>query len=108
MRRILLGLGALMMVWAAVVSVSGQESDPWVGTWKHNLAKSQYDPPGMRPKNPSTLKREAAGDGYKVTTDGMNAEGVPTHTEYTVSPDGKDYPVKGTPSVDSVAIKRID
>jgi hypothetical protein len=38
MRRTLLGACGLMMVWAAI-SVSGQASDPWVGTWKHNLEK---------------------------------------------------------------------
>ena len=108
MRRILLGACAVMTVWATVVSVSGQSSDPWIGSWKTNLEKSQYDPPSMRPKNPSILKREVAGDGYKVITNGMNGEGVPTHTEYTVSPDGRDYPITGTASVDSVAIKRFD
>jgi hypothetical protein len=98
---------AMMTVWGTVVSVSGQASDPWIGTWKTNVAKSQYDPPSMKPLHPSTLKREAAGDGYRVTSDGMNGEGTPTHIEYTAMLDGNEYPLKGTSSADSVTMTRV-
>jgi hypothetical protein len=107
-RTILLGACAVVTVLAAIVSVSSQASDPLIGTWKTNIAKSRYDPPSMQPKNPSILKREAVGDGYRVTSDGMNGEGKPTHIEYTFGADGKDYPLKGTASADSVNVVRID
>ena len=85
------------------------QQDPFLGTWKQNLAKSKYDPASGTPKAGTTVKREAAGSGYKVTTDGMNAQGAPTHTEYTTATlDGKDYPLKGSADYDSVAIKKID
>lgn len=108
MRRILLGACALMTVCAAVSSVSGQAPDPFVGTWRTNIAHSQYDPVTMKPMNPSTLIRAVAGDGYRVTSKGVNGQGVPTSIEYTFSLDGKDYPLKGTTSADSVAVVRID
>ncbi len=85
------------------------QRDPLVGTWKANLAKSKYDPANLTPKTGVTVKREVAGSGYKLTTDGMNAQGAATHTEYTAATlDGKDYPLKGSPDFDSVSLKRID
>jgi hypothetical protein len=96
---------------ASVVILGGTafaQSDPWVGTWKVNLAKSKYDP-GPAPKTAGTVKIEVAGNGYKVTTDDMNAQGVATHEEQTVATvDGKDYPIKGSADVDSVSLKKID
>jgi hypothetical protein len=84
------------------------QQDPYLGTWKTNLAKSKYDP-GPAPRNPTTIKRESApGGGVKTTVDGMDAQGNPTHSEYTASYDGKDYPVKGSTEWDTVAIRRID
>ncbi len=49
-----------------------------------------------------------------MTTDGQNAKGEETHSEYTAKLDGKDYPWKGTvagkPNMeqDAVSWKRID
>jgi hypothetical protein len=108
MRRTLLGACAVMAVSAALASVSGQTPDPFVGTWKTNIAKSQYDPASMAPKSPSILTREAVGTGFTVTSDGVNGQGIRTHIEYSFSPDGKDYPIKGTTSADSVAVIYID
>ena len=50
------------------------QNDPWVGTWKQNLAKSKYDPASQTPTTIVTVNRQASGSGYKVTTDGMNPQ----------------------------------
>jgi len=50
---------------------------------------------------------EAAGDNIKVTVDGVDAQGKPTHNEWTGKFDGKDYPLTGDPSGDSRAYKKI-
>jgi hypothetical protein len=97
-------LRALIFVLAIVAATPGMwaQQDPFIGTWKQNLAKSKYDP-GPPPKGPTTVRREAApGGGVKVTTDGMNAQGQPTHTEYTAKYDGTDTPLKGSPNYDTV------
>jgi hypothetical protein len=88
--------------------VSAQTADPFVGTWRTNIDKSSYDPPSMRPQQPSILTRVVAGDGFTVTSVGRNGEGVPTSIAYTFTPDGRDYPLKGTSSADSVAVVRVD
>ena len=76
------------------------------GTWKLNVAKSKYDP-GPPPKESAT-KIEAVPGGLKFTVDGVNAEGKPTHFEWTAKFDGKDVPVKGDPNRDTAALKKVD
>jgi hypothetical protein len=80
-------------------------SNPHMGTWKLNEAKSKLSP-GL-PKN-TTVVYEAAGDSVKATVEGVDAQGKPTHNEWTGKFDGKDYPVTGDPSSDTRALKQID
>ena len=90
---------------ADIVSLSAQASDPRIGTWKLNVAKSKFSGPAPQSL---TLKVEASGQGEKVTTEGVNAEGGRIATQYTANYDGKDYPITGTPNADTVSLKRID
>ena len=82
-------------------------ADVFSGTWKINLAKSKYDP-GPAPKGPNFSKIEAIEGGLKFTNDGVNAEGKPTHSEWSGKFDGKDNPVKGDANRDTAALKKID
>ena len=106
MRGLGVVLGAVALVMSAFVT-QARAADSSVGTWKVNLAKSKYDP-GPPPKGPNVVKIEADGDGIKVTNDGVNAQGQPTHVTYSAKYDGKDYPESGNPNVDTISIKRID
>ena len=69
-----------------------------MGTWKLNEAKSKLAP-GAAKNN--TVVYEPAGDSVKVTIDGTDAAGNPTHNEWTGKFDGRDYPVTGDPNSDS-------
>ena len=80
-------------------------ADGFMGTWKLNEAKSKLS--AGTPKN-STVVYEAAGDNVKVTIDGADSDGKPTHNEWTGKFDGKDYPVTGDPSSDSRSLKKIN
>src|SRR5215813_596879 len=82
------------------------QTDPHIGTWKLNLAKSKYSP-GPPPKS-QTATFEAAGQGVKVTAKITDAEGKTVDFQFTANYDGKDYPVTGNPDVDATALKRID
>ena len=84
------------------------QQDPAIGTWKLNLAKSKYSPPGLAPKSLTTKLEPYGKNGVKLTADGADAQGKPTHVEYSAEADGKDYPVKGNPDADAVSLKRID
>ncbi len=76
-----------------------------MGTWKLNEAKSKLAPGA--PKN-TTVVYEAAGDSVKVTVDGVDGQGKPTHSEWTGKFDGKDYPVTGDPTSDMRSVKTIN
>ncbi len=87
-------------------ALSAQAADPLVGTWKLNVAKSTYSP-GPAPKS-LTAKIEAAGEGEKLTADGVRGDDTPIRVEYTAQYDGKDYPISGSPMADTVSLKRLD
>ncbi len=92
---------ALCFVAAAVCFAA----DAFIGTWKLNEAKSKID--AGSPKN-TTVVYEAAGDSVKVTTDGTNGDGKPSHSEWTGKFDGKDYPVTGDGSADTRSYTKVD
>ena len=74
----------------------------FMGTWKLNEAKSKI--PAGEPKN-NTVVYEASGDQIKVTIDGTDASGNPTHNEWTGKFDGNDYPVTGDPNSDARSVE---
>ena len=80
-------------------------ADPQMGTWKLNEAKSKIG--AGSPKN-TTVVYEVAGDSVKVTTDGTDGDGKPSHGVWTGKFDGKDYPVTGDPSTDTRSYKKVD
>jgi hypothetical protein len=104
MRRVSLTISLALC--AGLVLLSAQATNPRIGSWQNNIAKSKYDP-GPGPKS-QTLKIEAAGEGEKVTSETVTADGSKTTTEYTANYDGKPYPIKGSATADTVALKRVD
>ena len=108
-RAVTLGIvvGLAVVLGANITSLSAQASDPRVGTWKLNVAKSKYNP-GPAPQS-QTLTIEPVGKGEKVTSEAVSADGKRTTTTYTANFDGKDYPLTGSAlGADKVSLKRID
>jgi len=83
------------------LSLGFAADNPNIGTWKLNEAKSKI-PAGVG-KN-TTVVYSAAGSDITVTTDGVDASGKPTHSEWTGKFDGKPYPVTGMSTVDARAV----
>ena len=75
-----------------------------MGTWKLNEAKSKF---GAGATKNHTVVYAAAGDSVKVTVDGVDAQGKPSHNEWTGKFDGKDYPLVGDPNSDTRAYKAV-
>jgi hypothetical protein len=102
------GVVAFLAVCLVVISPlsSFAQTDPIIGTWKLNPAKSKYSP--GPPLKSQTLTYEAVGQGVKVTVKGTDAEGKPIEGQFTANYDGKDYPVTGNPNWDAITWKRID
>ncbi|MFH0908259.1 MAG: hypothetical protein V1929_05820, partial [bacterium] len=72
---------AVVLAFACLVAVSTQAASPLSGSWRLNVAKSKYSP-GPPPKS-GTTRYEATQDGFKMASDGVNAQGQTTHSEYT-------------------------
>ncbi len=99
-------IAATILFVLAVATAAMAADDPFVGTWKLNLTKSKYNP-GPAPKS-AKAKIESQENGIKVIGDGVNAEGKTTHFETTAKFDGKDYPIVGNPTLDTISLKKID
>jgi hypothetical protein len=78
---------------------------PQMGTWKLNEAKSKLVK--SMGKNQAVVYAPA-GRSVKVTVDGVDAKGKPTHNEWTGKFDGKDYPVAGDRDSDMRSYKKVD
>jgi hypothetical protein len=99
------GIGVAVICVVALSAVAGAQTDPLVGTWKLDVAKSTYKP-GPAPKS-ATVAIEAAGKGIKVAVDAVTADG-PMKWGYSSAGDGKDVPVTGHPMYDAAAVTRTN
>jgi VCBS repeat-containing protein len=76
-----------------------------IGSWKLNNAKSKL-PTGMGKNNTVVYTEE--GDKIKVTVDGTDKDGKPTHSVWVGKFDGKAYPIKGNLAYNSVGYRVIN
>ena len=96
MKTLITAVALLSIVGGTAVA---QTTDPLVGTWKLNAAKSK----GSAFKS-GTTKVEAAGAGVKFTVELVGPDGA-TNWAFTANYDGKDNPVTGkSPYGDTVAL----
>jgi hypothetical protein len=102
-RRI--GVFAALAIVLAAGSVLLAQSNPFVGTWKLNLASSKYNP-GPPPQS-QTRTWDAAG---MVMVNGVGATGKPFSYGYSIKGDGKDYPTMGAipNKADMISTKKVD
>jgi hypothetical protein len=106
MKRLLAFAAVTVLACAAATTLLAQ--NPIVGTWKLDLAKSKYNS-GPAPKS-LTRTVEAQGDKMKYSFEGVSADGSPLTYTFTVSYDGKDYPITGSGApggADTIAIKLL-
>ena len=102
----------MLLVPAFLASVGAlAQNDPLTGTWKINLARSNYIA-GSPPRS-GTNKITAVPGGIRVVADLVAANGQVSHSVFTEKFDGKDYPYEasagGKPAAfDTVSGIRID
>jgi hypothetical protein len=80
------------------------QTDPFVGTWKLNVAKSKFGP-GAERKSETRIV-ESSPTGMKVSVDRTNADGSNQQYNYTTDFDGKPHPITGMApyGADSIAV----
>jgi len=77
-----------------------------LGTWQLNVAKSQFTPgPGWQ----SQIRvYRATPEGIAVTWTGVDAKGGKMRVSYAYAYDGRDYPMLGSASYDTLNAVRMD
>ena len=95
-----------LVVGMACAAVIASATEPVVGTWKLNVAKSTYRP-GPAPKGETRIY-EAASEGIKVTVKTLEPDGRAVTIHVSANYDGKDYPVNGGGEISAIALKKVD
>ena len=80
-------------------------ANPQMGTWKLNEGKSKIAP-GMGKSTTVTYTEQ--GDKIKVTVDGVDKDGKPTHGAWVGKWDGKAYKATGNLAWDSAAYRVVN
>jgi opacity protein-like surface antigen len=99
-------VGTVLAIGGMAVASAASATDPIIGTWKLNLAKSKFSP-GPAPKS-HTRTYTATADGIELTFDSVAADGTTSSGKSSYKYDGKDYPITGSSDFDTVALKRTD
>jgi len=103
----LLALGFACIAGLALSAAHAASSDdPVLGTWQLNVPKSQFTPgPGWQ----SQIRvYQATPEGVSVSWTGVDAQGEKMQVSYTYAYDGRDYPMLGSASYDTLNAVRID
>jgi hypothetical protein len=97
----------LALVFAMALPQPGlAQSNPWLGMWKLNLAKSTYAP-GQTPRS-STYNFQGAGSNLTNTVETVDAAGGSIKTVNPHVYDGQIHPITGNPDVDTRMYTRVD
>jgi len=103
----------IVLAFAVVLSliatdVLRAEDDPFIGTWKLNLAKSKYN--GAQAPKSETRTVVVQGNGDTVSYEGIAADGSSISYRFTTNLDGKDSSISGAGpfGADTISVKRVN
>ena len=100
-RAVLVGVVLLALVFSPLHGAA--QSNPRLGTWKLNLAKSKYEH-GVAPKDETRTYSAWQGDGVSVSIVATTMSGEKQTTTFSNKYDGKDNPYRG-PAGDTISVK---
>ena len=105
MKRFFTMVAVCILIFTTASLVLAQ-SDPRVGTWKLNTAKSKSDAP---PRKSETRTYQSSGDSIMMHAEVMNNDGSKQVYGYTGKLDGKDYPYTGQQpgGAETLSVKRV-
>ena len=105
-RRTLTTMALLGFALATLPQVGFAQTNPRIGDWKLNLAKSTYSP-GPAPRS-MTFNFQMEGQNLKNTVEGIDAEGKPIKSVFIHIYDGKSYPTTGAVGYDASTYTPVD
>jgi len=100
-KTIALSLGLILAAGALYAA------DPMEGTWKLNESKSKLTR-GTGKNTKVVYDSRLIRDKMTVTSDGVDADGKPAHSEWKGKFDGKDYEVTGDPNSDMRSYTKVN
>jgi hypothetical protein len=107
-RQMSLFAAVAVALFVILVGTAFAQSDPNLGTWKLNLAKSKYNP-GPPPISETVVIEVWETDGIKETFTIAHADGTRATAEVSYHYDGKDYKVtNGDTIVHTIVHRRVD
>jgi hypothetical protein len=98
-------IAAVATVLSVIATVTCFGANPQMGTWKLNEAKSKLAP-GMGKS--TTIVYAEQRDKIKITVEGVDKDGKPTHGVWIGKWDGKAYPAKGSLAWNAAAYKVVN
>jgi hypothetical protein len=107
--KLALKLAAVVILTVVAPGLLLAQSNTEIGTWKLNVAQSNYSP-GPPPKS-ETRTYEAHGDTLRMSRDGVAGDGSKIAYTNTTSEDGKDAQISGVGApngADTISNTRID
>lgn len=105
-RRFLIFVFGTILGLALSAAHATSPDDPVLGSWKLNVEKSKFTPgPGWQSQ---MREYRATPAGVSVSWMGVNAGGAKMQVRYTYQYDGRDYPMIGSASYDTLNAVRID
>jgi len=106
-RRVFISILAASALALGLPQSAFAQSDPMIGTWKLNVAKSTYSP-GPAPRS-FTFTATASGQGTMAVLEGIDAAGMPIpRAVYTFVYDGQPHPVTGVLAYDATSGTRVN
>ena len=105
-RTTLMLSGMILLGLAALPQVGFAQSDPFLGLWQLNLAKSKFSP-GPPPKS-LTDYTQGEGQNRKLTGVSIDAEGNPHIAVFMHIYDGQPHPSTGIRDFDESIYTRVD
>jgi hypothetical protein len=99
-RTIALSLGLILVAGGLYAD------DPFDGTWKLNESRSKLTP--RTDKDTKIVYNSHSTDKVTVTTEGVEGDGTPIHSEWKGKFDGKDYEITGDPDANTRSYQKIN
>jgi hypothetical protein len=101
------GIAVMALLGVVLAARGGSAPRPYsfAGTWELNVNKSTYRP-GPGPKS-ALLNVEYDGATRHSSLETIADDGDMVRSEYVAVEDGKDYPIKGSPNADTIALRRV-
>ncbi len=81
--------------------------DPFTGTWVLNLSKSNIPPPFTAAKS-QIVHLAINGSDFEIREEVVTDSDEKLTIHAKAKFDGKDYPITGTPAVDTIVAERVD